>query len=1018
MRLFTVVKKKLKFITIIFIFLIIITSFRLLWFHNSFHSEQPLVKDGVIDFSTSKFSDHSIFLLNGNWAFYPDSLLTPGDLKKMKFTKKEQFVPIIEKRNKRGEKFGTYELTIYVPDKNIQYALKIRQIQSPFKLYSNGKLIKQESLLGRDINNSIGVPSIASVSPNEKGVIHLLIAYKMTSESYKSGIQKAIQFGTEGAIRSNHYFILTMQLVVALFIAFHGLYATILFLLKPKMKAALFFSIACFFSTLSVLISDDRFLATWISLNYQLTVKFAYLSYTGLSVFFLLFFRELFPLKKLNWPINFYIILCAVYSLFVLISPAPTIREWSLLLFVVLITSFTIIPILIIRVIVIGEKGSLFLLLAAISLVSSILWSTLRAHVDLMPYEKAITFDPDFYGLDLIMACLLFSIYCVIRFFRTSDENVLLVDQLQKEHVTKDQFLANTSHELRNPLHVMVNIAQGILMKEEENLTMESKNHLNLLTTVGRRMSYLLNDLIDITKIKQQEISLNKEPISLHNIIETVVEMQKIMANEKPLSIKVEIPDKFHPVFADENRLIQILFNLLHNAVKFTDEGEIKISVRKRGNYAVVSIKDNGIGINREDQSRIFLPYEQGEMSDYNESGGIGLGLSICKQLVEMHGGDLSVRSTVGKGATFSFTLPLSMQRAKGAVKSSPIINETIKVNVAIENLDKPKIDRPKIIIVDDDPVNIMVLKSILFEYDLTTVTSGQAVLSLLDKQWDLIISDVMMPNMSGYVLTKQIRQYYSVSELPVLLLTARNQPQDIYTGFLSGANDYVVKPVDATELRARVQVLIGLKQSINEQVRLEAAWLQAQIKPHFLFNTLNTILMLIEIDPEQTKELLEAFCNYLQMSYSFNNINQTILINDELDLVRSYVFIMNKRFKGRFKVVYKVDDGLEGIFIPPLTIQPLVENAINHGFLNGSREGEIVISIAYFGDKVIVKVEDNGIGMEKEVLDSLFIHSQEKRKGVGIVNINKRLNQMYGNGLRVESLPNRGTMFSFQITI
>ncbi|MEK1831177.1 histidine kinase [Priestia megaterium] len=213
--------------------------------------------------------------------------------------------------------------------------------------------------------------------------------------------------------------------------------------------------------------------------------------------------------------------------------------------------------------------------------------------------------------------------------------------------------------------------------------------------------------------------------------------------------------------------------------------------------------------------------------------------------------------------------------------------------------------------------MNITVLKSILFEYDLTTVTSGQAVLSLLDKQWDLIISDVMMPNMSGYELTKQVRQYYSVSELPILLLTARNQPQDIYTGFLSGANDYVVKPVDATELRARVQMLIGLKQSINEQIRLEAAWLQAQIKPHFFFNTLNTISMLIEIDPEQTKELLEAFCNYLQMSYSFNNVNQTILINDELDLVKSYVFIMNKRFNGRFKVVYKVDDGLEGIFIP-----------------------------------------------------------------------------------------------------
>ena len=153
---------------------------------------------------------------------------------------------------------------------------------------------------------------------------------------------------------------------------------------------------------------------------------------------------------------------------------------------------------------------------------------------------------------------------------------------------------------------------------------------------------------------------------------------------------------------------------------------------------------------------------------------------------------------------------------------------------------------------VDDDPVNLKVLTNILSEdrYEVEIVTSGKEALKQLEqKEWDLIISDVMMPTMSGYELTRSIREKFSISELPILLLTARSNTEDIYTGFLAGANDYVTKPVDAVELNVRVHALTDLQASINERLGMEAAWLQAQIRPHFLLNTLNAIVSLSEID-------------------------------------------------------------------------------------------------------------------------------------------------------------------------
>lgn len=224
---------------------------------------------------------------------------------------------------------------------------------------------------------------------------------------------------------------------------------------------------------------------------------------------------------------------------------------------------------------------------------------------------------------------------------------------------------------------------------------------------------------------------------------------------------------------------------------------------------------------------------------------------------------------------------------------------------------------------------------------------SGKEALTIIQtKEVDLVVSDVMMPEMSGYTLTKEIRKDYSLSELPILLLTARHQIEDIKAGFLAGANDYVAKPVDAFELQARVQALTSLKQSVHKQLRFEAAWLQAQIKPHFLFNTLNTIASLGEIDTQRMIRLIEEFGSYLRTSFAIYNTDDLISIHDELSLIESYLYIEKERFGDRLTVHWDIIED-EDIQVPPLSIQTLVENAVNHGVLKKVLGGNIWIQVS-----------------------------------------------------------------------
>ncbi|MDY7015846.1 MAG: ATP-binding protein, partial [Cyanobacteriota bacterium] len=231
--------------------------------------------------------------------------------------------------------------------------------------------------------------------------------------------------------------------------------------------------------------------------------------------------------------------------------------------------------------------------------------------------------------------------------------------ELQRLDKLKDEFLANTSHELRTPLNGIIGIAESLLDGVTGTLPDRAKFNISLMMYSGRRLTQLVNDLLDFSNLKNNKLSLQIAPMGIKEAVKIVLAVSQHLKGEKNLKLIDEIDPNIPLVRADENRVQQILQNLVGNAIKFTEEGEIRVSARECDRFLEISVSDTGIGIPQEKLDRIFIAFEQGDGSIARKYGGTGLGLAIVKKLVELHGGTVGVASEAGYGSTFTFTLPL-----------------------------------------------------------------------------------------------------------------------------------------------------------------------------------------------------------------------------------------------------------------------------------------------------------------------------------------------------------------------
>ncbi|MDB5424572.1 MAG: hybrid sensor histidine kinase/response regulator [Phenylobacterium sp.] len=388
---------------------------------------------------------------------------------------------------------------------------------------------------------------------------------------------------------------------------------------------------------------------------------------------------------------------------------------------------------------------------------------------------------------------------------RKTSERALVKAKEEAEAATlaKSAFLATMSHEIRTPLNGVLGMAQAMAMSE---LTDQQRERLDVVRQSGEALLSILNDVLDLSKIEAGKLELDAAENDIGELASSAHATFAATAEAKGLTFDLSVQAGARGVYlGDPVRVRQILYNLVSNALKFTDKGKVKVTVSRVAGKLVLTVKDTGIGIAPEQLSTLFQKFEQADASTTRRFGGTGLGLSICRDLAEMMGGRIDVESAPGAGATFRAELPLTRVSSQPAAPASVVTEPAV-----------PSEGRPiRVLAAEDNGMNQLVLKTLLNQVgvDPVIVADGRAAVLAWEKEpWDLILMDVQMPVMDGPTATGVIRAREKAegrARTPIVALTANAMAHQVLEYKSAGMDDFVAKPIEASRLYTVVQAAL-----------------------------------------------------------------------------------------------------------------------------------------------------------------------------------------------------------------
>ena len=384
---------------------------------------------------------------------------------------------------------------------------------------------------------------------------------------------------------------------------------------------------------------------------------------------------------------------------------------------------------------------------------------------------------------------------------RTKDLE-LAKQQSDDASVAKSRFLANMSHEIRTPLNAVIGFSQ--LAKQAES-DIQIKSYINKIEQSSNTLLGIVNDILDISKIESEKLTLEHINFDFHALLKRIEVMFEANADKKQLKWQVidDLPKDLW-YLGDPVRIEQVLMNLCGNAFKFTHDGEIIVHVtlvaNKNGVAALnLIVKDSGIGIGHEAQASLFDAFTQADTSTSRRFGGTGLGLAISRELSQLMGGKISLKSELNQGAEFSWQLSLE------ATKQAPTVTQPI---IAVESL-----AGLRVLVAEDNMINQMVIEELLKTIGITPVlvnNGAEAIKAVQAQAFDLVLMDCQMPVLDGYEATQQIRQLNDFQQLPIIALTADAMPQNKQRAFEVGFSAHLTKPIDVNKLTECLQQYRG----------------------------------------------------------------------------------------------------------------------------------------------------------------------------------------------------------------
>ncbi|MCM3494619.1 ATP-binding protein [Paenibacillus sp. FSL M7-1455] len=980
--------------------------------------QTPRAENGFLDLTAWRFADDGVVPLDGEWEFYPDKLLSHEDFASSfahasGLSPERIEVPGSWSNRMKTLGMATYRLRIKVGDSASVYGLKTSSIQMSNRIIVNGQVAGQSGNPAERRNYEAVNRPYAGYFTLQPGWNEIIVQVANFEFPASSGITESIYLGYAAQISGLRDKALAHDWITFTAFLMMGLYFIGLYSQRKDDTSLIVFGLVCVFFALFTSTRGERVLFSLFgSVPFWLYLRIQMVSALGAGMGFLLYVYTAFRPFCSKWLIR----IGLVAGMLLMVWAIGFIPRFATDLFRQLVTIYATFPLLYaIYVFVLAAfrkvEGSLYLAVSAVALNIYALVQNLNVYFA-VPVYAVPPFEPFVF---LLMLALLMSLRFSNAFRKIEELSV----QLLKADKLKDDFLARTSHEFKSPLHGVMHISRSMLDNANHPPTAEQREKLELITSITGRLSQLVYDILDFSKLKQGELAVDPTPVDVRPAVEMQVRIYSFLCADRNIRMENRVPEHLPYALADESRFGQIVGNLLDNAVKHTENGSIVVTAAENRGMIEISVQDTGEGIEAQNIPHLFEAFQS--FDETAERRGFGLGLSIVKQLVELQNGTIAVSSTKGAGTTFMFTLPIAGSGGKPETASRASGHPVKAPEYALATpyyLNQK--GKHTVLIVDDQFLNLKVLMDALepLGYNVIAVKNGYEALEQIGKpnKIDLVVLDLMMPGISGYEVCQEIRKTFTLPELPVLMVTAAIGPQDKVAAFEAGANDFLPKPFDLAELKARIGSLLAMKESLAKAVDLEVAFLQSQIKPHFLYNVLNSIVASSYTDAERSRKLTTDLADYLRGSFRFSNAEHRITFEEEFSLIRTYVEIEKARFKDRLQFEYDIAEGMFRVSLPPLLLQPLVENAIRHGIGHRIEGGTVKLSAFEAEGEYRFVIEDNGVGIENGLLSQLPVSGSDRRQGVGLLNINKRLKYEYGTGLQMESEPGRGTKVTVRI--
>ncbi len=804
---------------------------------------------GLLDLSNQSFNHDKIHSLDGNWQIAWDNLHSPNS--KPSFTQNYPFPSTwnhLERPKKAPSPYGaaTLYLNVKLPENLPGIYIKLPNLPSSGVLWANGEKILEQGIPALNKENEVPgynfkVAYVQLTSPQVNFVL------QTSNFHYKEGGSwNSIKIsGPSGLAKMTTLPIIIDSVLTVLLLTLGGLFIS-LYLIRNNEKAALYFGSFCLAIGFRHGITDEHVInQVFPAISWITSQRLEHISLYMASPLFISFVNRLYPVYQSKNAEKAFAIIAAAFSILTLFLEPELFTQLAIpFQATALIAVIYVIRVATLAFIHKRESAIPFCLSCVVlifGVIADVLTHNMIIHVPFGTEWAATVFV-------ILQAWLLnqryaFSLTHIESMSqRLKEQNT----QLQKIDAMKDDFLAQTSHELRTPIHGISALSE-LVLKQEQNIDKDSQTNIRLIHSSSIRLSNLVNDILDLSSIKHNNLKLTLTSVPVEPLIDQVTLSLRPLLKGRPVTLSTKIKKHTPNVMADEDRLQQILFNLIGNAIKFTPKGKIDVIVEETElNKIKISIRDTGLGIDHSETNEIFEAYKQGQR--HGESiGGHGLGLTITRDLLTMHESELQVRSIPGHGSTFYFELDSTTYLPESVSEIASPSNAPVEVDRRIDNrtpADERKTpslphEEHALVIwaVDDEPVNLQIINNQItsFGYACRCFSSGQLMLDELSQQEqpDLLLLDIMMPGINGLEVCTKVREQFNSLELPIIMLTALQQTQDIVHAFDAGASDYLAKPYNQPELHARVEA--QLKSSLCYELSLTNESLISEIETRLL---------------------------------------------------------------------------------------------------------------------------------------------------------------------------------------